>query len=416
MIAVIGLGFVGLTTALGFAHKGYKVYTYDADFEKSKKLKEGFIPFREPFLDEFLNKYKNKRFIICDTIEKVILNTNIVFYCVGTPNKVNGEANLKFLKNAIKNSLKFIKKGEYKTLVVKSTVPPPTAQDIIKPLIEKFNFKIGEEIGLTNNPEFLREGFAWEDFINPDRIVIGESDKKCGEIVEEIYKPFGAPIFRVSLNTAEFIKYLSNTFLSSLISFSNEMSMIADVIGDIDISNSFKILHFDKRWFGMPAKMTNYVYPGCGFGGYCLPKDTLAIYSAAKNKKYNPLMIREILSINDKVKKYTVKRIIKSINKDDYIGILGLSFKPETDDVRDTPANDIIRMLIENGYNKIVAYDPIATNNFRKTYNLSIEYASTFEEVILKCNVVVILTRWQEFREKMNLLNGKKVIDGRYFL
>lgn len=416
MIAVVGLGFVGLTTALGFAYKGYKVYGYDADIERISELKKNIIPFHEPHLIDILEKHTDRNLFICNTLKESILNASIVFYCVGTPGKNNGETDLGHLKNAIQNSLNFIETDEHKVLVIKSTVPPTTTQEILKPLIEGHGFKVGKHIGLTNNPEFLREGFAWDDFIHPDRIVIGEFDEKSGKMVEDIYKPFEAPIYRVSLNTSEFIKYLSNTLLSTMISFSNEMSMIADIFGDIDISNAFKILQLDKRWFGKPAKMTSYVYPGCGFGGYCLPKDTFAIYRAAIKKGHESFFIKEILSVNDKVKRHLVEKIIKSSNNDDYIGILGLSFKPDSDDVRGTAAKDIIKMLIEKGRNKVIAYDPLASDNFKKTYDLPIIYARTLEEVTQKCDVIVILTAWQEFKVKKELLHGKTVIDGRYFL
>lgn len=416
MITVIGLGFVGLTTALGFAHKGYKTYGFDIDQDRIRKIEGGVIPFHEPFLDKFLVKYKNKRFFSCNSLEEAISNAKIIFYCVGTPSKDDGSANLKLLKKAIKESLKFMKKKSYKVLVVKSTVPPSTTQSVIRPLISKSGFKVGKNIGLANNPEFLREGLAWEDFINPDRIVIGENDSRSGAAIEKIYKSFDVPLFRVSLNTAEFIKYLSNTLLSTLISFSNEMSIIADLVGDIDIASSFKILHRDRRWSGSPASMTSYAYPGCGFGGYCLPKDTAALCKIAKSKGYGPGLIQEVLSINNKIKKHIVEKIAKSVQKKSYIGILGLSFKPGSDDVRYTPAKDIIEMLVKKGFKRIIAYDPLATNNFKKTYDLPITYADNIKKVIKKSSVIVLLTAWEEFKKKKTLLKGKKIIDGRYFL
>lgn len=415
MIAVVGLGFVGLTTALGFAHKGHKVYGFDNDPKRRKELKEGTVPFYEPSLGKYLNKYKDSRFFISGSLKEAVSKADVVFFCVGTPSMPDGKADIRFLKDAVKDSLRYIELGRYKTLVIKSTVPPSTAKEAIKPLMEKAGFDVGKEVGLANNPEFLREGFAWEDFINPDRVVIGENDRRSGGVVEGIYKAFGAPIYRVSLNTAEFIKYLSNTLLSALISFSNEMSMAAHKIGDIDIPGAFKILHADRRWYGNPAGMTSYVYPGCGFGGYCLPKDTRAIYVISKSKGHEPTLIKEVLSVNEKIKRHIVDEIVKSAAKGDSVGILGLSFKPESDDVRDTPSKYIIEALLKKGY-KVIAYDPLAMENFRKEYRLPIKYAASLEDVAKKSGVIVLLTAWNEFKLKKDMLRGKKIIDGRYFL
>ena len=416
MITVIGLGFVGLTTALGFVSKGYKVYGFDIDKRKANSIKKGKIPFYEPHLEKILNENIHKNFFIVDSLKQAIDNSQVVFYCVGTPNKKNGNIDLNYVFKAIEATLKEIEKGSYKVLVVKSSIPPSTIKERIKTFIESFGFKVGKDIGLTNNPEFLREGHAWEDFINPDRIVIGQDDRKAGSIVEKLYKSFNAPIFKVSLNTAEFIKYLSNTLLSTLISFSNEMSMIANVIGDIDIPTAFSILHFDRRWSGNPAEMTSYLYPGCGFGGYCLPKDIQAIYSQAVKKGYSSSLLKDIININTKIKEFVAERISDIVDKDEYIGILGLSFKPDSDDVRETPAKDVIKMLLDKGYKKIIAYDPLANRNFRKIYNLPIEYADSILDVAKKVNYIVILTAWEEFKKRKDILIDKKILDFRYFL
>lgn len=417
MIAVIGLGFVGITTALGFAYKGYKVYCFDIDRVRMSKLKKGIIPFYEPQLKELLLEYKDKRLILCDTIEEAVNKADIVIYCVGTPSSQSGKANLAFLKSAIIESLKFIRpKKRYTTLVIKSSVPPSATKEFVKPILEKRGFKVGMDIGLVNNPEFLREGFAWEDFIKPDMIIIGQCDDKSGRIVEKIYKPFKAPIRRVSLNTAEFIKYLSNTFLSNLISFSNEMLMAAEAIGGVDVPAAFGAVHLDKRWYGNPALMITYLFPGCGFGGYCLPKDVRAIYNVAKRKGYNAALLKNILSVNEKIKRHFVEKVYRSIVKNKNVGVLGLSFKPGCDDVRESPAKDIIKMLIGKGVKNIIAYDPMAMDNFKKEYKLPIKYSNNLEGLIKKCDSLVIITAWKEFKDKRALYKGKKVIDGRYFL
>jgi len=416
MIGVIGLGFVGLTTALGFSEKGYKVYGYDIDKEKTDCLKNKKVPFYEPFLPEILEENLEKSFFIEESISEVILKSKIIFYCVGTPTGENGEADLTYLYNAIDASLSSKTLNNYKILVIKSTVPPSTSEEIIFPYIESKGYKIGHNLGLVNNPEFLREGFAWDDFMNPDRIVIGTSDKKSAQILEKYYKPFDTDIHIVSLNTGEYIKYLSNTLLSTLISYSNEMSMIAKAIGNIDIVKSFSILHEDKRWSGEPAKMSSYVYPGCGFGGYCLSKDTKALYEKSKSKNFEAVGLKNVLNINKEIKSFLVNMLEKEISVNATIGILGLSFKPNSDDVRGTPAKYIIQLLLEKGYSNIIAYDPLSNNQFQQAYKYPISYAASLEELVSKTDCNILLTAWEEFKIKKSLLLERKLFDFRYFL
>ena len=416
MIAVIGLGFVGLTTALGFSEKGFKVYAYDIDKNRTDSIKQYQIPFHEPQLKEACKAYLGNKFIITDSIQEAVNKSRIIFYCVGTPSQDDGNTDLTHLYKAIEESLKNLNKEDYKVIAIKSTIPPSTTEEKIKPFIEKFGFNIGMDIGLANNPEFLREGYAWDDFMRPDRIVIGAEDEKTTEILKKCYIGFNAPIHHVSFNTGEFIKYLSNTLLSSLISYSNEMSMIADSIGGIDIQKAFKILHEDKRWLDKPAKMASYVYPGCGFGGYCLPKDTMAISSISEAKGFYPKILNSVIETNSLIKEFMVDRLTKEVNQDQAIGILGLSFKPGSDDVRETPAKDIIDKLLERGYYKLYAYDPLAVEAFKKAYSIDIHYENSLEDIAQKADVLLLLTAWAEFKERQDLLRQKPLYDFRYFL
>ncbi|RFB18928.1 UDP-glucose/GDP-mannose dehydrogenase family protein [Bacillus sp. HNG] len=414
MITVIGLGFVGLTTALGFSNKGYNVYGYDIDQKKKTMLTDGKIPFYEPHLDEKLNEHLNNGFKIVDDLQEAIDNSEVIFLCVGTPSKADGSADLGYIFDAVKNITACIKKPDFKVLVLKSTIPPSTTSERIKPYIENLGFKVGVDIGLTNNPEFLREGYAWEDFMEPDRIVIGQEEDRSGQIVENIYRTFKAPIFRVSLNTAEFIKYLSNTLLASLISFANEQSLIAKFIGDIDIKKSFQVLHLDKRWFGAPAKMTSYVYPGCGFGGYCLPKDTMALVNQALKNSYSPELLKATLKVNKEIKEFVVNDVIGKIGEKETVGVLGLAFKPNSNDIRDTPAKSIIESLLEKGFKNIIAYDPMSIEEFKEAYRFPIEYSTDLKTLLAKVDHVVILTAWNEFLINKDLIEQKNVFDYRY--
>ena len=414
MITVIGLGFVGLTTALGFSEKGYHVYGLDIDQKKKEQLRNGKIPFYEPNLNEKLNKHLNKGFTITDDLQEAVINSEVIFLCVGTPSKTDGSADLGYILEAIKNVAGYIKKPEFKVLVVKSTIPPSTTSERIKPYLKNLGFKVGVEIGLTNNPEFLREGYAWDDFINPDRIVIGQDDDKSGQIVETIYQTFNAPIYRVSLNTAEFIKYLSNTMLATLISFANEQSLIARSIGNIDIKKAFQVLHLDRRWSGAPANMSSYVFPGCGFGGYCLPKDTMALVSQSLKNSYTPELLTSTLKVNEAIKEFVVSDVERKVEKNENIGILGLAFKPNSNDIRDTPAKAIIQGLLQKGYTNIIAYDPMANEEFKEVYGFPIQYSPNLSSLLSMVNHIVILTAWDEFIKNEESIKKKNVFDYRY--
>ncbi len=416
MITVAGLGFVGLTTALGLAEKGNIVYGFDVDNNKLQTIKNKKLPFFEAGMQEILEKHVNNNFKITQTLEDAVQNSKIIILCVGTPSDETGKADLKYIKSALDTILSSIKKDDKKIIVTKSTIPPSTTQKEIIPYIESKGFKTGVDIFVANNPEFLREGHAWDDFINPDRIVIGSNDDYAKEVMYQIYKTFEVPVHFVSLNTGEFIKYLSNTFLATLISYSNEMSIIADKIGEIDIKTAFKIFHEDKRWYGNPANMQTYAYPGCGFGGYCLPKDTQALVRKSLEFDYNPKILESVLKVNSEIKPHWISKIEKDVPKDSTLTILGLSFKPESDDIRQTPVSEIIRLLFEKGYKKIMAYDPISNDLFKKTYNFEIKYANTFEEAVNYSENIIIATGWKEFIQKKELLKNKNIYDLRYVL
>ena len=413
IITVFGLGFVGLTTALGFADSGHKVYGIEVNPERVNILNQGTLPFYEPELDMVLKRNLNNNFIITDNLSDAIRESDCVYYCVGTPYGENGQADLTYLLNAIESTLNKINDDKFRVLVTKSTIPPTTTKEKIIPFIEKYDFNVGLDIGVANNPEFLREGHCWDDFINSDRIVLGVSDEKSEKILTKLYENFECPIFTVSLNTGEFIKYLSNTLLATLISYSNEMSMIADTLGDIDIANAFNILHLDKRL--KDSGITDYIYPGCGYGGYCLPKDTNAIYALSDSKGFRPEILENTIKVNDNMYKFFADKITSSISENEKIGILGLSFKPGSDDVRDTPAAKIIKELINRNYNKIYAYDPLASIEFEKIYNYNITYYDSLTDIINECDIMVILTAWDEFRN-LNDKTDKKIIDCRYIL
>lgn len=413
-VAVFGLGFVGLTTAVGFAKKGFEVCGYEIDKKKAQNLNEVKIPFYEKDLDCALKDVLGKNLQIVSDIKEALKDAKIIFYCIGTPMSDDGSADLSFLLTALKDTAANISLcDKAPILIIKSTVPPSSCKEVFIPHLQNLGLDAEKDFILANNPEFLREGFAYEDFMNPDRIVIGSKDSKSIKELELLYKPFNAPIHFVSLNSAEFIKYLSNTTLSLNISYANEMSMIAQNIGDIDIIKAFSILHEDKRFNTSPAGITSYLYPGMGFGGYCLPKDTLALYKKAKDAGYEAKILKDILAVNEEVINFYANKLKNELSQDENIGILGLSFKPQSDDVRDSKSATFIKKLLELGFRNIYAYDPIANEIFKNTYDFKISYENSLESIKNKCKVLVLATAWDEFKTLLND-KDKKIYNLRY--
>lgn len=415
MVTVVGLGFVGLTTALGFAEYGHKVYGIEASEARMKTIQSGKLPFLEPGLDEALTRHLGKNFLPTADWESAIADSECIYYCVGTPYGEDGQADLTYLYGALEQTLAAIHDDKFRVLVTKSTIPPSTTEKRIIPFLEERGVRVPEQLGVANNPEFLREGHCWEDFTHADRIVLGVSDSRSEEVLRRIYDKETAPVFCVSLNTGEFIKYLSNTSLACLISYANEMSMAADAIGGIDVTSAFRILHMDKRW--QTGGIRSYFYPGCGYGGYCLPKDTNAFYARARDNGFDGQILRNVIHLNEDMPRVTARRIIRAAgeDKDAAIGILGLSFNPGSDDVRDTPSAKIIRALNEAGYRNILAYDPVAMEEFQTRYRLDCRCTDTYEELVEGAQTLAIATAWPMFAD-VRERTDKPVVDCRYML
>lgn len=415
MVTVVGLGFVGLTTALGFAGYGHKVYGIEVNPERMAVIQSGRLPFLEPGLDEALTRHLNQNFIPTSDWETALAGSECVYYCVGTPYGEDGQADLSYLYSALEQTLSAIHDSKFRVLVTKSTIPPSTTEKRIIPFLEAHGVKVPEQMGVANNPEFLREGHCWEDFTHADRIVLGVSDARSEEVLRRLYAKERAPVCCVSLNTGEFIKYLSNTSLACLISYANEMSLAADAIGGIDVANAFRILHMDKRW--QTGTIRSYFYPGCGYGGYCLPKDTNAFYAVAKGCGFDGQMLKQTIALNDRMPEAAAARIAHAAgeDKDICIGILGLSFNAGSDDVRDTPSARIIRALNEAGYCNIIAYDPAAMEEFKRFYRLDCRCTSTYNELLEQAEVLVIATAWPMFADVRERAD-KPVVDCRYML
>lgn len=410
MITVFGLGFTGITTALYFSEKKeMNVYGIDIDEERIKKISNYKLPFHEPKLQKVLEKNLNKNFNISKDIKDSINKSEYIFICVDTSMNTDGSADLSSIMKVIDTIVEKIDTNIFRTIIIKSSIPPTTTEKIIVPYIEKKGFTIGKDIGLCVNPEFLREGRCYEEIENPNRIVLGCNDSNTKDKIYELYREEKDKIFSVNYNTAEFSKYLSNSFLATLISFSNEMSIVADSLGNIKVKDAFDILKNDNRW--NECEMRNYVHPIGKYGGYCLPKDTNALYNLSKQNGFDSKILNDTIVMNNNLEEYFVNKIMKEVDKNKKIGILGLSFKPESDDVRNTSSYYVIKKLKENNYHNILAYDPISINNFKKTYtSLDINYIYDYKEILEKADVLIILTIWDEFKNIKEISN-KKVID-----
>ena len=410
MITIFGLGFVGITTALYFSHRNKKVFGIDIDKNKIEMISNAILPFYEPKLEEELKNEINKHFFISKNKIKNMNESDFIYICVDTNMLEDNHADLSSINKVINEILDNIDLSTYKTIVIKSSIPPTTTKNFIIPLFKKRNLVIGKDIGLCINPEFIREGKGFDEVSNPDRIILGTNDNLTREKMNNLYKEENVKIFNVNFQTAEFSKYLSNSFLGCLISFSNEMGLLADSLGDIDVKESFEIVKKDDRW--QKNEMKNYLHPIGKFGGYCLNKDIAALYRVSIDNNNESIFLKDTLYINDNLEEYIVNKIIKNIDKETKIGILGLSFKPNSNDVRNTSSYFVIKSLIDKGYKNIYAYDPVAIDNFKRSFNILKEdnYIYNYEEIINNSDILIILTIWNEFKN-IRQITDKKVID-----
>ena len=373
-INVVGLGFVGLTTALGFCEKKFSTIFVENDSKKLQNIKNGIVPFKEPFLENILKKNINKSKIIFS--EKILLKknkVNIIFICVGTPSKKNGSIDLRYIEPIIRY-INDVTKKEKVLIVIKSTVLPGTISNKLLKFVKKKN------ISICSNPEFLREGYAWKDFINTDKIVIGYKNKNDFKTLKQLYKNFKGDIIGDTTDTAEYIKYLSNSLLGNLISFSNELTIIGESNPNIDIKKSFNAVKLDKRWFGYPAMISTYLHPGIGYGGYCLPKDISAMNFMSKKLNLKNGIINATQNTNSLIFFHQVKKIIKKFKKNSRIGILGVSFKPGSDDIRSSKSIEIVKYLLKKGYKKIYTYDPLVKKSHLGKLNKKVKHSNKLDK------------------------------------
>ena len=404
-ITMLGTGYVGLVSGTCFSEFGFDVCCVDKDKDKINNLNNNIIPIYEPGLKSLVKKNKNSgRLLFSNDIDQNIKKADIVFIAVGTPSRRgDGHADLTYIYEAAEKIAKNL--DGYTVIVNKSTVPVGTGAEV-KNIIKKINPNALFDV--VSNPEFLREGNAIEDFMRPDRVVVGIETEKAKEIMSIIYKPLyliETPILFTDLNTAELIKYSANAFLAVKISYINQMSDLCEKVG-ADVHDVAKGIGLDKR-IG-----SKFLHPGPGYGGSCFPKDTLALVQTAKEYDSNLSLVETVVQYNKQRKSDMADKIIEAFNnncQNKKISILGLSFKPETDDMRDSPSLDIIPILKEKGFD-ISVFDPVAMDEAKKLLK-NIEFSNNIEECLQDSDGLVILTEWNEFRG-LSATRLKKVMKG----
>ncbi|MGI9054362.1 MAG: UDP-glucose dehydrogenase family protein [Pyrinomonadaceae bacterium] len=408
-IAVIGTGYVGLVTGACFAEFGVEVTCVDVDKGKIDRLNQGIIPIYEPGLDKIVEKNtKAGRLHFTTDIKSAVEQALVVFLAVGTPPKEDGSPDMSFYQQAAKDIAEAM--NDYKVLVTKSTVPVGTGKWLRDFVAE--NLKTDTNFGVASNPEFLREGAAIEDFMRPDRVVIGSNEEDAIAIMKDLYRPLyliETPIVITSLEAAELIKYAANAFLATKITFINEIANLCDAIG-CDV-------HDVARGMGMDKRIGNkFLHPGPGYGGSCFPKDTRAFTKVGDRFGVETSVVDAVIQANEFQRQAMIPKIEKLIGDLDgkQIGVLGLSFKPETDDMRESPATDIIKELQKRGA-KIKAFDPVAMEEAKHLLP-DIDYATDEYDAIKDADALLIITEWNQFRaldmEKVkNLLKAPKIAD-----
>ncbi len=408
-IAVIGAGYVGLVTAACFSEFGYEVICIDNDKYKIKQLKKNIIPIYEPGLSDLVKKNAKSKYLLFSNSISKIRDANIIFIAVGTPSsrRGDGEADLKFVFSVVKDISKFLKKGKKQLVITKSTVPVGTGkkiQDIICELRpELVNNK---DYFVSSNPEFLREGSAIEDFMRPDRVVCGVTDKKAADTLKELYRPLNlreAPVLITDIESAEIIKYASNAFLALKVSFINEIANLCEKTGG-NVQMVAKGMGLDNR-IG-----PKFLHPGPGFGGSCFPKDTRALYASFKKNKIKNTLVKSVINFNEDRKISIVnkiKNLLKPKIKNKVVAFLGVTFKPNTDDLRESPSLEIIPRLRKLGV-KIHAHDPAFNSEFVKIKEFDkVKWYGNVLDAIKNADLLVIHTEWNEYRG-LDLLKVKK--------
>lgn len=415
-IAIVGTGYVGLVSGTCFSEMGVRVYCVDTNTEKVEALKKSIIPIYEPGLEELvLKNVEEGRLSFHSSLSEVINQVDILFIAVGTPTGEEGQADLKYVFEVAREIGATAEK--HLLVVTKSTVPVGTTERVEAVIREGYAARGLEDLPLdmANNPEFLKEGAAIKDFMSPDRVIVGYKSAYAEELMSRLYRPFLLNNFRVigmDIRSSELTKYASNAMLATRISFMNELANLAEALG-ADISLVREGMGSDKR-IGKA-----FLYPGCGYGGSCFPKDVQALASTGREHGVTMSIIEEVHRANERQKLRPFEKLKEYLGdlKGKKIAIWGLAFKPETDDMRQAPAIEVVTRLIFEGAN-VYAFDPIAIENAKRILPGAVRFGSNIYDVVEGAEAVVLLTEWKQFRlpnwqQVKELMNGNLVVDGR---
>lgn len=410
-IAVIGTGYVGLVVGACFAETGNEVICVDKDAAKVRMLKRGKIPIYEPGLEELVRRnHSEKRLQFTQTLPDAVRRAEVIFIAVGTPTAEDGSADLQHVLSAAREVARAM--NGYKVIVDKSTVPVGTSE-LVRTTMEK---ETRYPFSVVSNPEFLKQGAAVEDFLKPDRVVIGATDKRAAEIMVDLYRPFtrtGAPIMVMDAASAELCKYAANAMLATRISFMNEVANVCELFG-ADVDKVRQAVASDKR-IG-PA----FLFPGIGYGGSCFPKDVKAIIKFSSDRKYGFKILEAVEAVNARQKERLLTKLDKHFGKSlkgKTIAVWGLAFKPRTDDMREAPAVPLIQGLLARGA-KVRAFDPEARDMAKMFFGKKIHYARNAYDALSGADALLVVTEWNEFREPdfkrmKRLMKEPTVFDGR---
>lgn len=395
-IAIVGTGYVGLVTGTCFSEMGVDVTCVDVQESKIDNLKKGIIPIYEPGLDDLVHRnYKAGRLKFTTDLKECLNEVDVVFSAVGTPPDEDGSADLKYVLEVARTIGQNMNK--YILVVTKSTVPVGTAQKVKNVIREELNKRnVNLDFDVASNPEFLKEGNAVDDFMKPDRVVVGIESEKAKSLMERLYKPFMLNNYRLiftDIPSAEMIKYAANSMLATRISFMNDIANLCELVG-ADVNMVRKGIGADSR-IG-----SKFLYPGCGYGGSCFPKDVKALIKTAEKNGYTMRLLKAVEEVNETQKGILFEKLVKLFNGDlngKQIALWGLAFKPETDDMREAPALILIDKLIKAGA-KVKAYDPIAMCECQRRIGNKIEYATDMYDAVLDADALLLVTEWKEFR------------------
>jgi len=415
-IAIVGSGYVGLVTGACFSEVGINVTCVDIDKKKIENLNNGIIPIFEPGLEDMINRnVKKQRLSFTTDIREAIKDCEVIFIAVGTPPDEDGSADLKYVLSVARDCGRNM--NDYMLIVTKSTVPVGTSEKVRKAAQEELDKRnINIQFDVASNPEFLKEGAAIDDFLKPDRIVIGLETERAKELMNNLYKPFtmnGHPVIFMDITSAEMTKYAANSMLAAKISFMNDIANLCEIVGaDINLV---------RKGIGSDSRIGNkFIYPGIGYGGSCFPKDVQALIRTAGEYNYELRVLKAVEAVNKDQKMVIYNKIMNYFDGDiqgKTIAIWGLSFKPQTDDMREAPSLVIVNMLLEAGAN-VKAYDPVAMKEARHHFGETISYVEDQYEALIDADCLAILTEWPEFRVPnfkiiKKLLTNAVIFDGR---